>query len=61
MSGFRSSTSKTRSKLTSPTIAVDCIVDSWLIGPYTRSSSATIATSVPNSKVPLMASAPPSP
>ena len=61
ISGFRSSTSNTRSKLTSAVITWTCAADSEVIGPYTRTSSVVSATSVPSWKLPLMASEPPRP
>ncbi len=61
MSGLRSSTSNTRSKLTSAVITVTCTLDSDMIGPYSRFSRVAIATSVPIWKAPPMASQPPTP
>ena len=46
--GGRSSTSKTRSKLTSAVITSTCTLDSAVSGPYSRPSSAVSATSVPS-------------
>ena len=61
ISGFRSSTSNTRSKLTSAVITSTCTLDSAVIGPYSRASSAVSATSVPSWNAPWMTSTPPTP
>ncbi len=53
ISGSRSSTSKTRSKLTSAVITWIWTLDRDPIGPYTRPSSWASATSVPNWNAPL--------
>ena len=60
-SGFRSSTSKTRSKLTSAVITCTCTLVSWPIGAYTRISRVLSATRVPSWKAPRITRLPPTP
>jgi hypothetical protein len=61
ISGLRSSTSNTRSKLTSAVITSTCTFDSAVIGPYILLSRAASATSAPRLMEPLMTRLPPRP
>src|SRR5579864_3644375 len=61
ISGLRSSTSNTRSKLTSAVITLTCTLDSDVIGPYSLLSSPASATSAPTWNAPRMTRSPPTP
>src|SRR5262249_7758976 len=61
ISGLRSSTSNTRSKLTSAVITLTCTLDSEVIGPYSLLSSPASATSAPTWNAPRMTRSPPTP
>ena len=61
MSGSRSSTSKTRSKLTSALAISTCALASAVSGEYSRVNSSASATIEPVCRCPPIASTPPSP
>ena len=61
ISGFRSSTSKTRSNETSALITSTRTLDSAVSGPYSRVSSSASETTAPGSSAPFSARVPPSP